>query len=98
MTFVTMPGKHSNLYAAKASFVFHLQWTLRSRPPREGRLRRKFPETILSRGPWLASGLCCPAGSMLTMTSSAPLTSTRQLMDSLSSPPTQLGGKREVPN
>ncbi len=29
--------------------------------------------TLPSRGPWLASGLCCPAGSMLTMTSSEAL-------------------------
>jgi hypothetical protein len=29
--------------------------------------------TLPSRGPWLASGLCCPTGSMLTMTSSETL-------------------------
>ena len=63
----------------------------------KGRLRRKFPKTLPSRGPWLASGLCCPAGSSLTMTSSAPLSSTRQLMDSLSSHPARLGGRREGP-
>ena len=63
----------------------------------EGRLRRRFPRTIPSRGPWLASGLCCPAGSSLTMTSSEPLPSARQLMDSLSSPPTRAGGTREGP-
>jgi len=33
-----------------------------------------------SRGPWLASGLCCPAGSMLTMASSESLASIRRLM------------------
>jgi hypothetical protein len=30
--------------------------------------------SLRSRGPWLASGLCCPAGSSLTMASSEPLT------------------------
>jgi hypothetical protein len=93
-----MLPKQSDLYAARDSVVFHLSWTLRSRPPREGKLRRKIPETILSRGPWLASGLCCPAGSSLTMTSSEPLPSTRQLIDSLSSHPAQAGGKREGPH
>ena len=39
-------------------------WSLRTRPPREGKLKQKFPKTIQSRGPWLASGLCCPAGSI----------------------------------
>ncbi len=39
-----------------------------------------------SRGPWLASGLCCPAGSGLTMTSSAPLASTHRLMTSPAGP------------
>jgi hypothetical protein len=29
--------------------------------------------TLPSRGPWLASGFCCPAGSTLTMTSSEAL-------------------------
>ena len=29
--------------------------------------------SLRSRGPWLASGLCCPAGSSLTMASSEPL-------------------------
>ena len=29
--------------------------------------------TVRSRGPWLASGLCCPAGSLLTMASSEAL-------------------------
>ena len=37
-------------------------------------------ETIQSRGPWLASGLCCPAGSSLTMTSSEPLFPSHRLM------------------
>jgi hypothetical protein len=33
-----------------------------------------------SKGPWLASGLCCPAGSSLTMASSEPLLPTRRLI------------------
>jgi hypothetical protein len=31
-----------------------------------------------SRGPWLASGLCCPVGSLLTMASSETLVSNHQ--------------------
>ena len=34
-----------------------------------------------SSGPWLPSRLCCPAGSSLTMTTSAPLSATGRLMD-----------------
>ena len=46
----------------------------RSRTPR----RPSGPSLVFrrptqSRGPWLASGLCCPAGSSLTMASSEPL-------------------------
>ena len=37
--------------------------------------RRFLVATIPSRGPWLSCGLCCPAGSSLTMTSSDPLSS-----------------------
>jgi len=33
--------------------------------------------TLPSRGPWLASGFCCPAGSTLTMTSSETLGSSK---------------------
>jgi hypothetical protein len=33
-----------------------------------------------SSGPWLPSGLCCPAGSLLTMATSAPLPATLGLM------------------
>ena len=35
---------------------------------------------LQSRGPWLASGLCCPARSSLTMASSEPLGLSRRLM------------------
>jgi hypothetical protein len=38
--------------------------------------------TLPSRGPWLASGFCCPAGSTLTMTSSETLNPSRRLMHS----------------
>jgi hypothetical protein len=37
--------------------------------------------TLPSRGPWLASGLYCPAGSMLTMTSSETLASSGPTYD-----------------
>ena len=37
-------------------------------------------QSIPSRGPWLASRLCCPAGSQLTMASSEPLASVRRLI------------------
>jgi hypothetical protein len=92
-----MLPKHRDLYAARVSFALHLLWSLRTRPPREGKLKQKFPKTIQSRGPWLASGLCCPTGSSLTTTSSAPLPSSRQLMNSLSSPSSRAGRKREGP-
>jgi hypothetical protein len=36
--------------------------------------------TLPSRGPWLASGFCCPAGSSLTMTSSETLDPSRRLI------------------
>ncbi len=38
--------------------------------------------TLPSRGPWLASGFCCPAGSLLTMTSSETLGPSRRLIHS----------------
>ena len=56
------------------------------------------PETIPSRGPWLASGLCCPAGSMLTMTSccaSHLRSATYGFAVEPSNP--AMGGKREGP-
>jgi hypothetical protein len=34
-----------------------------------------------SSGPWLPNRLCCPAGSSLTMATSAPLTAAQRLMD-----------------
>src|SRR5271157_4099843 len=37
--------------------------------------------TLPSRGPWLASGFCCPIGSTLTMTSSETLGSSRPTYD-----------------
>jgi hypothetical protein len=92
-----MLPKHGDLYTAKAALGFRLSWSLRTRLSHEEELSRKLPETIPSRGPWLADGLCCPAGSSLTMTSSAPLPSARQLMDSLTSPPALSGGKGEGP-
>ena len=43
--------------------------------------------TLPSRGPWLASGFCCPARSTLTMTSSETLDPSRRLMFSPSGRP-----------
>ncbi len=57
-------------------------------------------QAIPSRGPWLPCGLCCPAGSLLTMASCAPLALTQPLMNLRSGPPTQgpaSGGEREGP-
>ena len=57
-------------------------------------------KAIPSRGPWLPCGLCCPAGSLLTTASCAPLALTRPLMDLWSGPPTQgpaSGGEQEGP-
>jgi hypothetical protein len=39
-----------------------------------------FLHTLSSRGPWLASRLCCPARSMLTMASSEPLVAPERLI------------------
>ena len=57
-------------------------------------------KAIPSRGPWLSGGLCCPAGSLLTTASCAPLVLTRPLMNLRSGPPTQgpaSGGEQEGP-
>ena len=57
-------------------------------------------QAIPSRGPWLPCGLCCPAGSLLTTASCAPLALTRPLMNLRSGPPTQgpaSGGEQEGP-
>jgi len=48
-----------------------------------GHLRRTpFHRFFQSRGPWLDSGLCCPAVSLLTMASSESLVSSQRLMHS----------------
>ncbi len=44
--------------------------------------RTPSPRHFLSRGPWLGSGLCCPAASRLTMASSESLPASRHLMSS----------------
>ena len=49
--------------------------------------------TLPSRGPWLASGLCCPTGSTLTMTSSETLHSSGPTYDFA----TRSNLSREVP-
>ncbi len=57
-------------------------------------------QAIPSRGPWLPCGLCCPAGSLLTMASCAPLALTQPLMNLRSGPPAQgpaSGGEQEGP-
>jgi len=53
---------------------------LRGKPDDAGHVQ-PFSWTIRSRGPWLASGLCCPAGSSLTMASSEPLGLSRRFMN-----------------
>ena len=45
-------------------------------------VKQPFSWTHQPRGPWLASGLCCPAGSSLTMASSEPLGLSCRLMSS----------------
>src|SRR5213596_2354422 len=42
--------------------------------------REPFSRALSSRAPWLASGLCCPAGSLLTTASCAPLGSSLRLI------------------
>ena len=57
--------------------------------------------TLPSRGPWLASGLCCPAGSSLTTASSETLNPSPPLMNSrrrlLHPRKSAWGGDPEVP-
>lgn len=60
------------LYAARA--------LLSTSVAHSGSLARRLSKTIQSRGPWLVSGLCCPAESSLTMASSEPLDSSRWLI------------------
>ena len=43
MTFADMLPKHSDLYAARDSFVFHLSWTLRSRLSPRGEAEEEIP-------------------------------------------------------
>ena len=54
----------------------------RSRTSRFNVARPPATPTRPSRGPWLAIGLWCPAGSSLTMASSEPLNPSPPLMDS----------------
>ena len=56
------------------------QGITRSRTSRFNVARSPATPTRPSRGPWLASGLCCPDGSLLTMASSEPLNSSPPLM------------------
>jgi len=53
----------------------------RSRTSRFNVARLPATPTRPSRGPWLASGLCCPAGSSLTMASSETLNPSPPLMN-----------------
>ncbi len=67
------PGTPNHLYAAVAC-----------RRPRDPVLplcvgNGPVSARLRSRGPWLASGLCCPAGSSRTMTSSEALVASRRL-------------------
>ena len=54
----------------------------RSRTFRFNVARPPATPTRPSRGPWLASGFCCPDGSSLTTASSEPLNPSPPLMDS----------------
>jgi hypothetical protein len=73
----------------------------RSRTSRFNVARLPAAPTRPSRGPWLASGFCCPGGSSLTTASSAPLDSSPPLMDSrrrlLHPRLSAWGGNPEVP-
>ena len=73
----------------------------RSRTSRFNVARLPATPTRPSRGPWLASGLCCPAGSSLTTASSETLNPSPPLMDSrrslLHPRKSAWGGDPEVP-
>jgi hypothetical protein len=71
-----------------------------SRLTRSKRHGDRQHQAIPSRDPWLPGGLCCPAGSLLTMASCAPLALTQPLMNLRPGPPTQgpaSGGEQEGP-
>jgi len=64
---------HDDLYMAKDHIGFPC-----SPFGHEGEVSAPWP--IQSRGPWLAKGLCCPLGSLITMASSETLKSSRRLI------------------
>jgi hypothetical protein len=64
----------TNLYLAKAAVSGSCG---RFRHVKRSRIA---PSADPSRGPWLAGGLCCPAGSRLTTASSATLAASRRLI------------------
>ena len=73
----TRPGlirSHQSAHPSPTSIPF--RGNRRTRAALEERSDGRFR----SRGPWLTSGLSSPAGSMLTMASSASLSSVRRLM------------------
>ena len=61
---------HLNLYDVKAIIAEFYSSNLCL-----GITSNRFTMAIQSRGPWLAKGLCCPFGSLLTMASSEALAS-----------------------
>jgi hypothetical protein len=81
---------HTGLYATVVRLA---QWP-GSLPLCAG--RHQAPRTRRSRGPWLASGFYCPAGSSLTMASSAPLGLSRPFL-SVSAGSLPLGQDPEGP-
>jgi hypothetical protein len=71
---VHMLHTRTNLYLAKAAVSGSCG---RFRHVKRSRIA---PSADPSRGPWLAGGLCCPAGSRLTTASSATLAASRRLI------------------
>ena len=63
----------------------HCRYLVSRRFVRSGSCDQAAPRTSdhdrESSGPWLPGRLCCPAGSSLTMATSAPLSAARRLMD-----------------
>jgi hypothetical protein len=70
---------HSGLIRSHSSYLLRTRYSVVGLASK--RYVRPLTRTRPSSGPWLPSRLYCPAGSWLTMATSAPLPASRRLMD-----------------
>jgi hypothetical protein len=90
------PGAHPDAYRWPKSRSSAATIAPTGQAPHRVGVGLRFRETVRSRGPWLTSGLFCPAGSMLTMASSeAPRLSRRLIFFAAGSLP--CGQGMEIP-